>query len=59
MTGQSRAGQPRRPKPLRPYIVTLASGIKYRFLAEDRQHAREQAEDAEPDDAVLTVEREG
>ncbi len=28
---------------LRPYIVTLASGQQYRFLAEDEDHAREQS----------------
>lgn len=39
------------------YVVTLASGQQYRFDAEDVEHAREQAQDAEPDDPVVFVRR--
>jgi hypothetical protein len=43
---------------LRPYVVTLASGQQYRFRAEDEDHARQQAKEAEPDDPVLSIDEE-
>ncbi len=43
---------------LRPYIVTLASGQQYRFRAEDEDHAREQAEEAEPGNPVVSIDEE-
>lgn len=41
---------------LRPYIVTLASGQRYRLHAEDADHARKQVEDANPNDPVSCIE---
>jgi hypothetical protein len=43
---------------LRPFVVTLASGQQYRFHAEDEDHAREQAEAAEPGDPVVRIDEE-
>lgn len=43
---------------LRAYVVTFASGQRYRFRAEDEDHARGQAEDAEPDNPVVSIDEE-
>jgi hypothetical protein len=43
---------------LRPYLVTLANGQQYRFRAEDENHAREKAREAEPDIPVVSIEEE-
>lgn len=40
---------------LRRFIVTLVSGQKYRFWAEDAGHAIEQAANAEPTDKPVAV----
>jgi hypothetical protein len=41
---------------LRLYIVTHANGQQYRFRAEDENHAREKAEEAEPGNPVVFIE---
>ena len=41
---------------LRPYIVTLASGERYRLYAEDEDQARKQVEDADSNDPVTSIE---
>lgn len=38
-----------------PFIVTLADDTEYRFMADDAEHAREQAENAEPDALITSV----
>jgi hypothetical protein len=43
---------------LRPFIVTLASGQQYRFHAEDEDHAKEQAKEAEPGNPVVSIDEE-
>lgn len=40
---------------MKKYLVTLANSQQYHFLAEDADHAREQAENAEPDNPVTSV----
>jgi len=43
---------------LRRYVVTLASGQQYRLHAEDEDHARKLAEEAEPGDPVVSIDEE-
>lgn len=43
---------------LRPFVVTLANGQRFRFHAEDEDHARVQAKEAEPGNPVTSIDEE-
>lgn len=42
---------------LAPFLVTLANGQQYSFAAENAAHARDQAENAEPNNPVVSIGR--